>query len=200
MWWLLGEILGPQRLATLFTTEPEPPRGGAIVSAGESRDIEEIYPAHAAAMYRVAVAVVRDPALAEDVVQESILKAWRNLEGFRGEASMRTWLLRITHHTAISMIRGRRDIVLDPADLPERPVVEAVDEVALDRIFRQLVEERLFGLDPISRAVVALREIEGMSYDEIALALDLPPAVVRTRLFRARRRLAQELEDWKEAS
>ena len=90
--------------------------------------------------------------------------------------------------------------MLDPADLPERPVVEAVDEVALDRIFRQLVEERLFGLDPISRAVVALREIEGMSYDEIALALDLPPAVVRTRLFRARRRLAQELEDWKEAS
>lgn len=84
--------------------------------------IEDVYREHAAAMYRLAVTVVRDHALAEDAVQEAIVKAWRNLDTFRGEASLRTWLLRITHNTAVSILRGLRDTPVDPLRMQETPV------------------------------------------------------------------------------
>lgn len=168
------------------TTEPVDP-SGAPVPLG----IEAIVREHSGAMYRVAISVVHDHSLAEDVVQESVVKAWQALDTFRGEASVRTWLLRITHNTAISALRKRRDDVTAPSELPERPGHGSVEESALLRADRDEIWQALSRLDPVGRAIVVLREVDRMSYEEIAEVLDLPTATVRTRLFRARQQLVR---------
>lgn len=153
--------------------------------------IEDIIRDHSAAMYRVAASVVRDHSLAEDVVQESVVKAWQALDTFRGDASIRTWLLRITHNTAISALRKRRDDVMAPSELPERPGQLTVEDAALLQADRDEIWVALSKLDPVGRAIIVLREVERMSYEEIADVLELPPATVRTRLFRARQQLVR---------
>jgi RNA polymerase sigma-70 factor, ECF subfamily len=153
--------------------------------------IEDIVREHSGSMYRVALSVVRDHSLAEDIVQESVVKAWQALDTFRGDASIRTWLLRITHNTAISALRKRRDNVMAPDDLPERPGQTSVEESALLQADRDEIWEALSRLDPVGRAIVVLREVDRLSYDEIATVLDLPVATVRTRLFRARQQLVR---------
>lgn len=158
-------------------------------------DITDLYTSHAGAMFRVAVSVVRDHALAEDVVQESIVKAWRHLHTFRGDSSPKTWLLRITHNTAVSMLRRLRDTPHDPTELPDTPH-EAVESSAMTAAFLSAFDEALFDLDELSRSILALREIEDLAYDDIARILDVPLPTVKTRLFRARHQLATALADW----
>lgn len=165
--------------------------GGTTFADGARPGIEDIIRDHSSAMFRVAVSVVHDHALAEDVVQESVVKAWQALDTFRGEASIRTWLLRITHNTAISALRKRRDDVTAPSELPERPGQISVEESALLQADRDEIWEALSRLDPVGRAIVVLREVDRMSYEEIAEVLDLPTATVRTRLFRARQQLVR---------
>lgn len=160
-----------------------------------SLDITDLYTKHATAMFRVAVSVVRDHALAEDVVQEAIVKAWRHLDTFRGDSSPKTWLLRITHNTAVSTLRRLRDTPHDPTELPDTPH-EMVESSAMTAAFLTAFDEALFDLDELSRSVLALREIEVLPYDEIARILDVPLPTVKTRLFRARHQLATALADW----
>ncbi len=176
--------------ATEFSTQSDAPE----------QILREIINVHAPSMFRVARSIVHDAALAEDVVQESILKAWRGISGYRGDSSLRSWLLRITHNTAISTLRRRREDVRDPAVLPETS--SGIDFVSPERAVdgRMMVEElwrALDRLDPVSRTIVVLREIEAMSYEEIVEALDLPLSTIKTRLFRARRQLASALTEWK---
>lgn len=148
-------------------------------------------------MYRLARSIVRDAALADDVVQETMVKAWRALPEFDGDIP-RAWLMRVAHNTAISLLRTRRDHLRDASDFDhvvERaggPATTTVDRAALDQLW-----EVLAGLDETSRALVVMRELSGMSYDEIADALDLPMATVKTRLFRARRALQAAMEEWR---
>jgi RNA polymerase sigma-70 factor, ECF subfamily len=173
------------------TAAPSPEGGGTTTADGARPGIEDIIRDHSAAMFRVAVSIVHDHALAEDVVQESVVKAWQALDTFRGDASIRTWLLRITHNTAISALRKRRDDVTAPSELPERPGHISVEESALLQADRDEIWDALSRLDPVGRAIVVLREVDRMSYEEIAEVLDLPTATVRTRLFRARQQLVR---------
>ena len=167
-------------------------------SDGTAVHIEDAYREHAAAMYRTAVAIVRDHALAEDVVQDAIVKAWRHLDSYRGDAALKTWLLRITHNTAVSTLRRLRDTPLDPERMPHTPVAGPEDGTISDR-FVEAFEAALFDLDETSRSAMALRELEGLPYADIAEILDLPLPTVKTRLFRARRRLANDLAHWRDA-
>jgi RNA polymerase sigma-70 factor, ECF subfamily len=167
---------------------------GIDVDAALRMIIDEYSPA----MYRVARSIVRDAALAEDVVQESVVKAWKALAGFRGDASLRSWVLRITHNTAISTLRKRREEYRDPSMMPEDATLDAIGphrEVAgkmmLDELWTALDQ-----LDDLSRTIVILREIEGMPYEDIAEALQIALPTVKTRLFRARRQLATSLSEW----
>lgn len=141
------------------------------------------------AMYRVALAIVRDPALAEDVVQDSLLKVWDGLPGFRGDAPLRSWVLRITHNTAVSMLRRIRDEAWDPSQLPEEARSARIEEVVIARSEIVQLEVALGTLDPLSRSVLALREVEHLPYEDIAAALDITVGQVKVRLFRARRKL-----------
>lgn len=161
------------------------------------QQLEVLVRDHLDAVYRVAFSVVRDNALAEDVAQDAILKAWSALHSFRGDSSLRSWLLRITHNTAISTIRKRREELREPDLLPEEVSHVSTESQALDRATMAAFESALNQLDELSRSIVVLREVEGLSYDEIADILEVPLPTVKTRLLRARRVLASSLSDWR---
>jgi RNA polymerase sigma-70 factor (ECF subfamily) len=160
--------------------------------------LHELMVEHADAVYRLALGVVRDPALAEDVAQDTMVKAWIALPTFRGEGSLRGWLLRIAHNTAISTLRTRRAIVIDPFDMPEEhsPPERTVERRVEGAQAIAAFEAALDLLDDLSRSIVVLRELEGLSYEEISNLLKVPLPTVKTRLLRARRRLGTALEEW----
>lgn len=166
-------------------------------SESSAAELDTLVREHLDAVYRVAFSVVRDSALAEDVAQDALLKAWRALPTFRGESSMRSWLLRITHNTAISTLRKRREDLHDPQFLPERQSGVSTERQVVDSMSIDAFETALDTLDELSRSIVVLREVEGMSYEEIAATLEVPLSTVKTRLLRARRILAHALEGWK---
>ena len=152
---------------------------------------------HAEAAYRVALSVTRDHDLAQDVTQDAMLKAWQALPTFRGDSPLRNWVLRITHNTAISALRKRREVLQDPFELPEEEAGRSVERQAHGRMALDAFEAALDELDELTRSIVVLREVEALSYDEIAELLDVPLPTVKTRLLRARRQLAAALEGWR---
>ncbi len=175
----------------------DPPHDAMDTTLTPEQQLEVLVREHLDSVYRVAYSVVRDSALAEDVSQDAILKAWNALPSFRGDSSLRSWLLRITHNTAISSLRKRREELRDPSLLPEAPTRSSTESQVLDRITMSDFEEALDKLDELSRSIVVLREVEGLSYDEIADLLEVPLPTVKTRLLRARRVLAAALSDWR---
>lgn len=145
-------------------------------------------------MYRVAVSIVGCPALAEDVVQEAVINVWDGLPSYRAEAPIRNWVLRITHNAAVGTLRRLRDESWDPSMLPDVAVSGQVERTAEARDELARLRDALSGLDDLSRRIVVLRELEGMSYVDIADALDVSLGQVKIRLFRARRRLRDEVQ------
>ncbi|HPU38610.1 MAG TPA: RNA polymerase sigma factor [Microthrixaceae bacterium] len=153
------------------------------------RQLGDLIDEHTDAVFRLAFGILHDRQLTEDVVQETMMKAWTSLERFRGDASERTWILRIAHNTAIDALRRRRDQATAPDQMPELtdpadPAAQAIGRDSLAAVGRVLAS-----LDETSRSIVVLREVEGMSYQEIADALGVPVPTVKTRLLRARRAL-----------
>lgn len=182
------QMVGATRQGSERTTEPE----------GDPEDLHNLVVEHGDAIYRLALSVVRDKSLAEDIAQETLVKAWLALPSFRAESSLRSWVLRIAHNTAISTLRQRRAVVIDPHDLPEeqtKPERSIEARVQSDAVMSDFVEA-LDTLDELSRSIVVLRELEGMAYDEIAEVLGVPLPTVKTRLLRARRRLGSALREW----
>jgi RNA polymerase sigma-70 factor (ECF subfamily) len=161
--------------------------GGQLPAPDSDSDValRRLFADHGASVYRMARSVVRDPGLAEDVTQETFIRAWQHHDSFRGEAPIRHWLLRIAHNLAVSTLRTIREESTDPERLSSHAAVHP-DHVVEDRL---LVDEALGSLDPLSRAVVVLREVERLTYAEISDVLQVPLPTVKTRLFRARGRL-----------
>lgn len=161
-----------------------------------ARTLDELFRDHGPSIYRVAMGVLADPALAEDVVQESILRAWQSWSTFRGEASRRTWVLRIAHNVAVDVARRRRDRPSDggvfATQVDDRPGAD-VERHVDNRLAVADLWEALAAIDEPSRTVLVLRELEHLSYDEIAELLGVALPTVKTRLFRARRLLATRL-------
>ena len=201
----VGATIGaPAGRARLDTTGPAPVEPAttpaAAPGADDPEDLHNLVVEHGDAIYRLALSLVRDRSLAEDVAQETLVKAWLALPSFRGDSSLRGWVLRIAHNTAISTLRQRRAVVIDPHELPEaetRPERSVESSVQSGAVLEEFVQA-LDLLDELSRSIVVLRELEGLAYDEIAEVLDVPMPTVKTRLLRARRRLGAALEDWKQ--
>jgi RNA polymerase sigma-70 factor (ECF subfamily) len=144
------------------------------------------------AAYRLARWLVRDPTLAEDVVQEAMLRGLTYIGSFRGE-NPRAWLLQIVRTTALTRLAVRRDAPLDSepggahADLPSpEPSPEAAYEAA-ER--RGVLGHAIAALPAELRECLVLREFEDMSYRDIAVITGVPIGTVMSRLFRARRTL-----------
>jgi len=146
---------------------------------------------------------VKDPSEAQDVAQEAFIKAYRALGAFRGEATFYTWLYRIAINTAKNylILRARRhsnyqlDIQeveaignepqLQGMDTPEQLILNEEIMTTLNKAIENLPEEMLLAFK--------LREFEGLSYEEIALAMDCPIGTIRSRLFRAREAIDKQL-------
>jgi RNA polymerase sigma-70 factor (ECF subfamily) len=157
-------------------------------------------------LFRAARAVVGSDAEAEDVVQEAYVDAYVKLDGFRGEAALLTWLTRIVLNEAYGRLRKRHPTVdveqieaaqLEPGNVIAFPTNAGTDPAAsLQREqVRRLLERAIDQLPEPFRVVYILREIEECSVEDTALALDLKPETVKTRLFRARRLLRAALHD-----
>lgn len=147
---------------------------------------------------------VSDAAEAQDVAQEAFLKAYRALPSFRGESAFYTWLYRIAINTAKNtLVSNRRrpvdfDLDLqDPEQYDRQAKLKEVDTpegVLLTEEIRQVVERAMEQLPEDLRTAIVLREIEGLSYEEIAEAMDCPVGTVRSRIFRAREAIDKRLQ------
>jgi RNA polymerase sigma-70 factor (ECF subfamily) len=146
---------------------------------------------HLDLLYRVALRLTGDPAAAEDLVQDTMLKALRGWGSFRPGSNARAWLVTILRNQFINGWRKRKRA---PQQVDMEAVPEFVDSHDPDpegRFFAELVDDEVVaGLDALPddfRDVVVLSDLEGLPYAEVAEALDIPVGTVKSRLFRARR-------------
>ena len=160
---------------------------------------QEILP-HLDLLYRVALRYSREPARAEDLVQDTLLKAFRSWDKFQPGTSARAWLLAILRNTFINLYRRekREPITLDLDKLDLQPsTVEAEENDPEGAFFDQIVDERILrALDSLPldfREVLVLSDVEGLPYAEISQALDIPAGTVKSRLFRARKLMQKDL-------
>jgi len=175
------------------------------LKAGDRSEFARLVDAYSTPVYRVALRILNNPEDAEDVLQETFLKAMRSLPGFEGRSRLSTWLYRIAVNEALMLLRKRRPEVsiehdedeegisephqiIDWCCLPERELLSAESRAFLNRAI-QLLPENL-------KVVFLLRDIEGLSIKETAAALNLTETAVKTRLLRARLRLREILSTY----
>ena len=178
------------------------------IVAGDRAAFQLLMRQHNGALFRAARAIVRDDADAEEVLQEAYLAAYRHLADFRGQSKLSTWLTRIVINQALSRLRSRRRdnvIVL----LDDRPALgaepreqamdtgegESAEAGAMRTQMRELLERKIDALPLAFRTTFILREVEEMTIEEVADCLSIPPATVRSRVFRARALLRASLAE-----
>lgn len=155
-------------------------------------------------IFRLLSRLVRDPAEIEDVAQEAFIKAYRALPNFRGDSAFYTWLYRIAINTAKNYLvsQGRRAPTSTEADVEEAETFDDGDQLRdLNTPDAMLLTKQV--ADAVNRAIeqlpedlktaIVLRELEGLSYEEIAESMGCPIGTVRSRIFRAREAIAEEL-------
>lgn len=176
----------------------------ALALQGQGLAFECIMRRHNRLLFRTARSILQSDAEAEDALQEAYLQAWRHLDSFRADARLSTWLVRIVTNECLGRLRrhSAQVIPLDPTtELPDHaePWLMQADpdslpeQVALRAQVRQLMEASIDRLPEAFRTVFVLRAVEELSVEEVAQALNLPEATVRTRFFRARSLLREGL-------
>lgn len=151
--------------------------------------------------------MIRDPERARDLTQECFIRAWRALSTFGGQSGFYTWLYQISRNVVISEVRKERvrpRIAVSLDDDGDRSTARAIEpeatdrsaaDVVLDREKKDAILDALASLAPDFREVIVLRDIEDLSYEEIAALLDIPVGTVRSRLFRGRAELKAKVEE-----
>jgi RNA polymerase sigma-70 factor, ECF subfamily len=177
------------------------------VKRGDVRAFEMLVVKYQRRIERLIGRMVRDVNLVEDIAQESFIRAYRALPNFRGESAFYTWLYRIAVNTAKkTLLELKRDPVItesaianpDDGDETSRLENELSDDATPDALLAskevaQAVNEAIDGLSEDLRQAITLREIEGLSYEEIADVMNCPIGTVRSRIFRAREAIAARL-------
>lgn len=174
------------------------------VQRGDKHAFELLVAKYQRKLARLISRIVRDPAEVEDVAQEAFIKAYRALPQFRGESAFYTWLYRIGVNTAKNFLvsQGRRAPTSTEKDAEEAETFEDAgqlrdintpESLLMSRQVAATVNAAMERLPEELRTAISLREIEGMSYDEIAEAMNCPIGTVRSRIFRAREAIAAEL-------
>jgi len=166
--------------------------------AGERAAFDQLVGRYQRRLLRLVLRLLRDQAEAEDVVQEAFLRAYRALPRFRGDAAFYTWLYRIALNGARNAILKRRQRGgpqgVMPSQLPA-PVGEigTPESMLVSKQVMQTIDAAMDALPLELRTAIALREIEGLSYEEIAQIMECPLGTVRSRIFRAREAIARRL-------
>lgn len=176
----------------------------ARAANGDAAAFEAIMRQHNRLLFRTARSIARNDADAEDVLQDAWLRAWRAIDTFRADAKLSTWLVRIVMNEALGRLRRPElpGISLDDAMRSPEPDIQQhlhanadqqPDRIAARAELRQLIEGHIDQLPDGLRSVFMLHGVEELDVDEIAQALAIPPATVRTRFFRARGHLRKGL-------
>ena len=169
------------------------------VLGGDANAFETLVLEYEKNVYNIALRMTGNSEDAADMTQEAFIKAYNSLQSFRGDSKFSVWLYRIVSNVCLDFLRSKNrrptvslsvedddgeDTQLDVADESQSP------ELLLDRkLTRESVRRGLDSLPPDYRQILLLREIQGLSYDEIAQALGLEVGTVKSRIFRARKRL-----------
>jgi RNA polymerase sigma-70 factor (ECF subfamily) len=196
----LNSSLTPEQEATL-----EDHRLISGLQAGEESAYERLILRFQTPVYNLAWRLLSDPSDASDVVQEVFLKIFRNVGSFRGDSTLRTWVYRIavneSHNRRRWLFRHRRgetgiEEVFDENDTREKPLMDSGEtpfDFTMNREAQMLLEEGLAAINPVFRAALVLREMEDMSYDEIAEILEVSIGTVKSRIMRGREALRRYL-------
>lgn len=170
------------------------------VQDGDVNAFEDLVSAYEKKVYNLALRMTGNPQDAEDMAQESFLKAYSSLPSFRGDSRFSVWLYRIVSNVCLDYLRKKNkrgtvslsvedddgeDTQLDLPDTSQSP-----EEVLEKKLTRDAVRRGLDSLPPDARQILLLREIEGLSYEEIGEVLGLESGTVKSRIFRARKKLA----------
>ena len=146
----------------------------------------------------IAFKFVKEIHLAEDISQESFIKAYRSIESFREESAFYTWLYRITANTAKNYLvsKGRRKessiselSISENEDFFELPTNDSPEQILMAQSLKDTIYDALSGLPEDTRTALSLREFEGLNYEEIAEIMNCPVGTVRSRIFRGREAL-----------
>jgi RNA polymerase sigma-70 factor, ECF subfamily len=166
--------------------------------AGDTTAFEQLVRRHSGPVYRIALRITAEPEAARDAAQEAFVIAWRRLRDIRAEQAFAAWLFRVATTCALRAARPRppevdiENLPLPPPSStgdPEQQLLAADLLAALQRALKRLTSRQ--------RACWVLKELEGLSYDQIAEVIGSRPAAVRGRIYRARIRLAEELRPWR---
>ena len=173
------------------------------VQAGERQAFDLLVSKYQRRLMRLVSRIVHDPAEAEDVVQETFIKAFRALRHFRGDAAFYTWLYRIGINTAKNFLvnQGRRPPTSSEPDVEQAGQgendalrdINTPESMLASKQIAQTVNEAMDALPIDLRTAIVLREIEGLSYEEISAIMGCPIGTVRSRIFRAREVIAEKL-------
>lgn len=173
------------------------------VLKGDANAFEELVLEYEKKVYNVALRIVGNSEDAADMTQEAFIKAYNSLASFRGDSKFSVWLTRIVSNLCLDFLRSRSrrptvslsveddggdDVQLDIADNSQSP-----EELLERSLTRESVRRGLQALPDDYREILLLREIQGLSYDEIAAALDIEVGTVKSRIFRGRKKLCDYL-------
>ena len=169
-------------------------------SDGDASAFNTLMGMHERRMYAVALRMCGNPEDAQDCLQEAMLRIYRAISGFKAQSSFSTWVYRVTMNTCLDELRRRRnkpstslDGLLDagwsPADgrdTPEQHALRAEARASIQRFIQELPEDM--------RAAVVLRDVQGLSYDAIAEALDANVGTIKSRISRGREKLREKIQ------
>ncbi|MDC0748535.1 sigma-70 family RNA polymerase sigma factor [Polyangium mundeleinium] len=174
---------------------------------GDQAAFRRLVERHQRRAFAIAMGLVRDENDARELVQDAFLRVYRNLNSFQGGSSFFTWLYRIVTNLAIDLMRkpGRRDAELvdgqaaseEPTEFPLVSRIDGADpiDVMRRREIASRIQDALDALPPYHRGVILMREVEGMSYEEMAVAMGVSKGTIMSRLFHARQKLQRALAD-----
>jgi RNA polymerase sigma-70 factor (ECF subfamily) len=168
----------------------------AACAGGDERALGSLYDRHGRRAYAVALRVLRDPALAEDAVQEAFLAVWRRAATYdRARGTAATWILTLVHRRAVDLVRRQHRFNTLPAELTEAQPPAPVESVADDVARRTEVEVALQLLSAVEREVLELAYWGGLTQCQIATALGIPLGTVKSRTSSALAKLRDALHE-----
>jgi len=174
------------------------------LQAGDTGALAALFDAYADRLYRLALGLLHNPDEAEDVVQETFLKALTHLDRFEGRSRLSTWLYRVAYNASMDRLRRQGESALPAAEGDDReadavPLPQVLvewrtpEEILIDAEARAALDEAIQALSESLRIVFVLRDIEGLSTAETAEVLGISPGAVKVRLHRARLALRERL-------
>lgn len=173
------------------------------VQNGDTAAFEELVHRYHRSVYNLALRLTDDPEDASDIAQETFLKVYRNMHTFRGDSELKTWIYKITLNQSSNLLRWwkrrfrHKSIAIDPdSGISEKLMsgLHSPEQSALNAEKRRMIQEALSRVKFDFRVAVILRDIEGLSYEEIGQMLELSVGTVKSRISRGREELREQLK------